>query len=214
MAPLPYPVAHGQDLSKPHAIAAGMRCLRPKSGHSPGAPRPRSGATLTSGCSHEAGFRAIDREKSPQALGTGVAPNPRGTGNTLKRLKRPGGANVVRLICDRVLVMYLGKIVESGPTARVFRAPAHPYTAAPLSAISSFEPGAHAERKRLVGEPRSPIDPDPKVCRFHGRCPKGQARCHTEMPPLVEIGRARRVACHFPDLEQGQAMVPALKVVA
>ena len=122
--------------------------------------------------------------------------------------------NVVRLICDRVLVMYLGKIVESGPAPRVFRAPAHPYTRALLAAIPSFEPGAQSHRQRIAGEPRSPIDPDPKVCRFYGRCPKGEARCHTEMPVLAEVGYGHRAACHFPETAPVVASMPSLKVVA
>jgi oligopeptide/dipeptide ABC transporter ATP-binding protein len=124
--------------------------------------------------------------------------------------------NVVRLICDRVLVMYLGRIVEMGSTEAIFRAPAHPYTKALLSAIPSFEPGIGATRQRLVGEPRSPIDPDPKVCRFYGRCPKGEVRCHSEMPPLAEIGHGRRAACHFPETARADHHQPQreFKIVA
>ncbi len=108
--------------------------------------------------------------------------------------------NVVRLLCDRVLVMYLGKIVESGSAEAVFAAPAHPYTKALLSAIPSFEPGGKRSALRLGGEPRSPIDPEPTVCRFYGRCPKGIKRCATAMPPLITVAAARQVACHYPEI--------------
>jgi oligopeptide/dipeptide ABC transporter ATP-binding protein len=106
--------------------------------------------------------------------------------------------HVVHLLCDRVLVMYLGRIVESGPADVLFNAPAHPYTKALLSSIPGFEPGATTERLRLSGEPRSPIDPDPKVCRFYGRCPNGTTLCQTQMPILTPTGDGRLAACHYP----------------
>jgi oligopeptide/dipeptide ABC transporter ATP-binding protein len=107
--------------------------------------------------------------------------------------------NIVRLLCDRVLVMYSGKIVESGPTDAVFNNPAHPYTAALISAIPSLAAEARRQRIMLPGEPRSPIDPDPRTCRFHGRCPKGVDRCREAMPILLPVGEDHTVACHFPE---------------
>ena len=98
--------------------------------------------------------------------------------------------NVVRLLTDRVAVMYLGKIVEMGPSADVFDHPQHPYTQALVSAI----PG-HGPRIRLDGEVQSPIDPPPTVCRFASRCPRVQDRCRREAPAL--LGSAHVVACHF-----------------
>lgn len=106
--------------------------------------------------------------------------------------------NVVRLLCDRVMVMYLGKIVEEGPAEDVFRNPAHPYTKALLSAIPHFEPGHKVSRLRISGEPRSPVDPSPKVCRFHGRCPSSAQACESNMPLLHTVGPGHAVACHFP----------------
>jgi len=99
--------------------------------------------------------------------------------------------NVVRLLTDRVAVMYLGKIVEVGPSEQLFRAPKHPYTQALVSGIPGQGP-----RIKLGGEVSSPIDPPAHVCRFHGRCPQGEDRCAREAPPLQRRG-AREVACHF-----------------
>ena len=118
----------------------------------------------------------------------------------LERLRRELGLalifvshdlNVVRLLTERVAVMYLGEIVEIGPSEQVFRQPLHPYTRALISSIPGQGP-----RIRLQGEARSPIDPPASACRFHGRCPEGQDRCGREKPRLVPI-EARAAACLF-----------------
>jgi peptide/nickel transport system ATP-binding protein len=110
--------------------------------------------------------------------------------------------NVVRLLCDRVIVMYLGKVVETGPVDALFRNPQHPYTRALIAAIPKMAASAAAPGMEptppLTGEPRSPIDPDPNVCRFYGRCPKSGGRCNIEMPLLQERDAGHSVACHFP----------------
>ena len=106
--------------------------------------------------------------------------------------------NVVRLLTDRVAVMYLGKIVEMGPSADVFDHPQHPYTQALVSAIPGLGP-----RIRLDGEVQSPIDPPATVCRFASRCPRVQDRCRREAPVLQ--GANWSVACHFPSRTDGPA---------
>ena len=104
--------------------------------------------------------------------------------------------NVVRLLCSRVVVMYLGKIVEIAPAEALFTAPRHPYAQALVAAIP--DPARRGEaRPRLDGSPTSPIDPDPNACRFYGRCPKSTDLCAKSMPPLRAVGPDHFAACHF-----------------
>ncbi|MEM6255004.1 MAG: ABC transporter ATP-binding protein [Cyanobacteria bacterium P01_D01_bin.156] len=103
--------------------------------------------------------------------------------------------NVVRLLCDRILVMYLGKLVETGPTDEIFNHPRHPYTQALISAIPAFEANPH--RIPLTGEPRSPINPSPYICRLYGRCPKGDNQCQQTAPTLQAVNDYHQVACHY-----------------
>jgi oligopeptide/dipeptide ABC transporter ATP-binding protein len=104
--------------------------------------------------------------------------------------------NVVRLLCSRIVVMYLGRVVEVAPTEELFTAPRHPYTRALIASIP--DPARRGEvRPRLDGSPRSPIDPDPNTCRFYGRCPTGTDRCATSMPELLPFGEGHFAACHF-----------------
>jgi peptide/nickel transport system ATP-binding protein len=105
--------------------------------------------------------------------------------------------NVVRLLCDRVMVMYLGKTVEIGPADDVFTRPLHPYSRTLLSAIPSYERRQKRDQVALAGEPRSPIDPSPHVCRFDGRCPKSQTVCQQVMPALQPYRTNHAAACHF-----------------
>jgi oligopeptide/dipeptide ABC transporter ATP-binding protein len=101
---------------------------------------------------------------------------------------------VVRHIADRVAVMYLGGIVETGPTEAVFQNPRHPYTRALLSAAPVAEWGVARTRLRLRGEIASPIDP-PDACRLVGRCPLAQPSCARARPALIETGGGHAVAC-------------------
>lgn len=102
---------------------------------------------------------------------------------------------VVKLLADRVATMYLGKFCEEAPVGELFTAPAHPYTAALLSAIPSFAPDERPQL-RLLGEPPSPIDP-PTGCRFRTRCAFAQDVCAAVEPVKREIAPGHFVACHF-----------------
>jgi peptide/nickel transport system ATP-binding protein len=106
--------------------------------------------------------------------------------------------NVVRLLCDRIAVMYLGKVVETGPAAQVFREPRHPYTRALLSAIPRLPGTPRPPREQLDGEPRSPIDPDPKACRLLGRCRFATEICGQVPPRLAEVSWGHAARCHHP----------------
>jgi oligopeptide/dipeptide ABC transporter ATP-binding protein len=101
---------------------------------------------------------------------------------------------VVRHLCDRVAVLYLGRIIETGPTPEVFAAPAHPYTRALLDAVPKLGAG-RATFRPIVGEIPSPIAP-PSGCHFHPRCPIAIARCRTERP-APQVNGARMAACHL-----------------
>jgi len=103
---------------------------------------------------------------------------------------------VVKHISRRILVMYLGRIVESGESKSLCRTPKHPYTQALLSAVPVVDPDSKRQRVLLGGDVPSPIHP-PTGCPFHPRCPVAEARCKTEVPPLREIEPGRHAACHL-----------------
>ncbi|WP_039936707.1 oligopeptide/dipeptide ABC transporter ATP-binding protein [Streptomyces himastatinicus] len=105
--------------------------------------------------------------------------------------------HVVRHVCDRVAVMYLGESVEVASREDLFERPAHPYTQALLTASLPEAPGAETGLGAPRGEPPSPVDP-PSGCRFHPRCPKARDRCRAEAPALDAIPPGRTVACHYP----------------
>jgi len=102
--------------------------------------------------------------------------------------------NVVRYISDRVMVMYLGQVVEIGDCEIMFTEPRHPYTRALLSSIPSLDPDQRTNEPALTGDPPNPINP-PNGCRFHTRCVHAQEVCKVEVPTLTEQEDGQSVAC-------------------
>jgi peptide/nickel transport system ATP-binding protein len=112
--------------------------------------------------------------------------------------------NVVRYISDRVLVMYLGRIVELGPVDDIFEQPQHPYTKALLASRPSMDPSRRIEEPPIIGDPPNPIDP-PSGCRFRTRCPLAESVCESKAPVLgewLDIG-SHVAACHICDPGSG-----------
>lgn len=105
---------------------------------------------------------------------------------------------MVKYLCHRVYVMYLGQIVESAKKEDLFQSPSHPYTEALLSAICIPDPSIEKKRNHIVlpGEIPSPLNP-PKGCAFCTRCPKAMPICHEKKPELKEIGKDHKVKCHL-----------------
>ncbi|PWF21483.1 ABC transporter ATP-binding protein [Corticimicrobacter populi] len=129
--------------------------------------------------------------------------------NLLMTLKRDFGLtyvfishdlNVVRFISDRILVMYLGEVIEIGPAEALFESPAHPYTHALLQSMPSTDPARRTQHAPLSGDPPNPINP-PSGCRFHTRCPHARAICSQQHPVIRQIAPLHHVAClrHDPD---------------
>jgi peptide/nickel transport system ATP-binding protein len=102
----------------------------------------------------------------------------------------------VEHIADRVVVMYVGRIVESGPVEQLYTAPKHPYTEALLAAVPQPDPRVRTRPKLLTGDVPSPANP-PGGCYFHPRCPYAQPVCATETPPVRQVGEGHLSACHF-----------------
>lgn len=112
--------------------------------------------------------------------------------------------SVIEHLCDRVAVMYLGKIAEVASRDELFKNPQHPYTQALMSAIPIPDPKTKRERIILEGDVPSPLNP-PKACRFHTRCREAIEICSVEEPPLIDLGRGHLCACH---LRQPEALEP------
>jgi peptide/nickel transport system ATP-binding protein len=107
--------------------------------------------------------------------------------------------DVVEYLCDRIVVLYLGKVMEIAPARAMYRTPLHPYTQALLAASPRPDPDARRERRLLQGDIPSPVDP-PSGCVFRTRCPHAQDACAATVPPLREVAPGRFKACLRDDL--------------
>jgi peptide/nickel transport system ATP-binding protein len=116
--------------------------------------------------------------------------------------------NVVRHVSDRVVVMYLGRIVEAGDVASIFRQPRHPYTQALLRAMPSMDPDRRTDAPPLTGDPPNPINP-PSGCRFRTRCAFAEGICERVSPGLGPIGGDHQVACHMMVPDSGHSRATA-----
>ena len=107
--------------------------------------------------------------------------------------------DVVEYLCDRIVVLYLGKIMEVAPARDLYRTPQHPYTQALLDASPRPDPDARRERRLLQGDIPSPVNP-PSGCVFRTRCPYAQDACGEMVPPLREVAPGRFKACLRDDI--------------
>ena len=119
--------------------------------------------------------------------------------------------NVVQYMSDRVMVMYLGQVVEIGPVSALYHEPAHPYTGALLSAMPSLDPDARTVVPPLTGDPPNPINP-PSGCRFRTRCPHAEAVCEQQVPSLAAVGDGHLAACHLMNPASGHSKAGQIRV--
>lgn len=113
---------------------------------------------------------------------------------------------LARHMCDRIAIMYLGKIMEDGKTEKIVYEPLHPYTKALISAVPVPDPTTKRTEEVIKGEIPSPMNP-PSGCRFHTRCPIAEDICQNKEPPLVDHGDGHHVACHLVDTPRWQKHV-------
>ncbi len=111
---------------------------------------------------------------------------------------------VVRFMATRVLVMYLGRVAELGPTEALYTGSRHPYTTALLGSLLSMDPDRRTDAAPISGDPPNPIDPPPG-CRFHTRCASAEPACTSRVPVLTALGAGHAVACHMSEPGSGHS---------